>query len=218
MLFEFLQIAIGNRKSLSVTLSESDWLRHFDFCKKQALIGIGFSAVEKMHKQGVVCPSYIRTKWMAIAFQIEKQNTLLNEQCRQQTEHYEHDGIATCILKGQGNLLNYPEELRMRRQCGDIDVWATLMNDEELSINDSGIPIAVQTGRNDVEYVSYHGHQAIREYVRMQHRIEGKKGIILMPPTWEGLLLRFITDPLIVILLSVTGGCKNGLTTMLTYV
>ena len=176
MLFEFLQIAIGNRKSLSVTSSESDWLRLFNFCKKQALIGIGFSAVEKLHKQGIICPSHLRSKWMAIAFQIEKQNTLLNEQCRQLTEYYEHDGIATCILKGQGNLLNYPEELRKRRQCGDIDVWATLMNDEGSRINDSGIPIAVQTGRNDVEYVSYHGHQAIREYVRMQHRIEGKKG------------------------------------------
>ena len=173
MLFEFLQIAIGNRKSLSVTLSESDWLRLFEFCKRQALIGIGFSAVEKLHKQGIICPSQLRSKWMAIAFQIEKQNTLLNEQCRQLTEYYEHDGIATCILKGQGNLLNYPEELRKRRQCGDIDVWATLMNDEGSRINDSGIPIAVQTGRNDVEYVSYHGHQAIREYVRMQHRIEG---------------------------------------------
>lgn len=193
MLFEFIQIVVGNRKSLSVTLSESDWLRLFDFCKKQALIGVGFSAVEKLHEQGVVCPSQLRAKWMAIAFQIEKQNTLLNEQCRQLTEHYEHDGIATCILKGQGNLLNYPEELRKRRQCGDIDVWATLMNDEGLfthrqskeefiklrkfRINDSGIPIAEQTGGNDVEYVSYHGHQAIREYVRMQFRIGGNKGI-----------------------------------------
>ena len=47
LLFEFLQIAVGNRKSLSGGISDADWLRLFDFCKKQALIGGGFTAVEK---------------------------------------------------------------------------------------------------------------------------------------------------------------------------
>ena len=47
--FEFLQIAIDNRKSLSITLDESNWQLIFDFCKKQSLIGIGFAAVEKLH-------------------------------------------------------------------------------------------------------------------------------------------------------------------------
>ena len=45
--FEFLQVAVGNRESLSGGISDADWLRLFDFCKKQALIGIGFTAVEK---------------------------------------------------------------------------------------------------------------------------------------------------------------------------
>ena len=67
-------------------------------------------------------------KWMALALQIERRNALLNEQCRKLTEQYGHDGFSTCILKGQGNLLNYPEELRDRRQCGDIDLWAVPMN------------------------------------------------------------------------------------------
>ena len=35
---------------------------------------------------------------------------------------------------------------------------------------DGGIKIAVQTGKNKVEY---HGHKAIREYVRMQYRLQG---------------------------------------------
>ena len=45
--FEFLQVAVGNRESLSGGISDADWLRLFDFCKKQALIGGGFTAVEK---------------------------------------------------------------------------------------------------------------------------------------------------------------------------
>ena len=54
MFFEFLQVAIGNRKSLSVSVADADWYRLFDFCKKQALIGVGFTAVEKLYAMGVV--------------------------------------------------------------------------------------------------------------------------------------------------------------------
>ena len=164
LFFEFLQIAIGNRKSLSVSVTDADLHRLFDFCKKQALIGVGFSAVEKLHTQGIACPANLRMKWMALALQIEKRNALLNEQCSQLARRYEHDGLSTCILKGQGNCLNYPEKLRNRRQCGDIDVWTVCKN---------GIPIAVQTGKDKAEYVEYHSRKAVIEYVKMQHRLAG---------------------------------------------
>ena len=164
LLFEFLQVAVGNRKSLSVGISEDDWHRLFEFCKKQALIGVGFTAVEKLHAMGVECPAKLRMQWMALALQIEKRNALLNEQCRQLTNLYKHDGFVTCILKGQGNCINYPEDLRKRRQCGDIDIWTAPLCD---------ISVAVQTGSNDVEFAVYNGFRAVREYVRMQHRLAG---------------------------------------------
>ena len=254
LFFEFLQVAVGNRKSLSVSVTDADWHRLFEFCKRQALIGVGFTAVEKLHAMGVVCPAGLRMQWMALALQIEKRNVLLNNQCSQLARKYEHDGLETCILKGQGNCLNYPEGLRNRRQCGDIDLWATPINvrqqeqletticpradrggerelfthcqlkeefiklkqvpqitrelkeigpqaddggEQQLSSNalqlkekcfcpqmsqmdtdgcpqaDGGIAIAVQTGKEDVEYVEYHGRKAVVEYVRMQYRLEG---------------------------------------------
>ena len=164
LFFEFLQVAVGNRESLSGGVADADWHRLFEFCKKQALIGVGFTAVEKLHAMGVVCPAALRMQWMALALQIEKRNDLLNEQCRQLTNRYKHDGFSTCILKGQGNCINYPEDLRKRRQCGDIDLWMAPLCD---------ISVAVQTGSNDVEYAIYNGFRAVREYVRMQHRIVG---------------------------------------------
>ncbi|MGN1376706.1 MAG: nucleotidyltransferase family protein [Prevotella sp.] len=172
MFFEFLQIAVGNRKSLSVGIYDSDWKRLFDLFQKQALIGIGFTAVEKLHADGVVCPSQLRMKWMVLALQIEKHNALLNEQCKILTKQYGHDGLATCILKGQGNMLNYPEELRMRRQSGDIDVWCVPPHE--------GLDIAVQSGKDEIEYVNYKGYHAVMEYVLMQHRLAGnnKKPVI----------------------------------------
>ena len=95
--FEFLQVAVGNRNSLSVSVTDADWHRLFEFCKKQALIAVGFTAVEKLHILGVECPANLRMKWMALALQIEKRNVLLNEQCRQLTDRYKHDGFVTCI-------------------------------------------------------------------------------------------------------------------------
>ena len=165
LFFEFLQIAIGNRESLSAAIDDGDWLRLFEYCKKQALLGVGFTAVEKLHSLGVVCPANLRMKWMALVFQIEKRNALLIEQCKKLTEQFVHDGFSTCILKGQGNCLNYPEELRLRRMPGDIDVWCIPPKE--------GLDIAVATGNKDVEYVNYKGVNAVIEYARMQFRLKG---------------------------------------------
>ena len=231
LFFEFLQVAIGNRESLSRELSDNEWQDIFLLIKKHALLGVGFTAVERLHTKGIVCPAELRIKWYALAVHIERRNRLLNGLCKKVTEQYEHDGFSTCILKGQGNILNYPKELGTRRQSGDIDVWATpikylihtenteghgcLQGDgvgERLSITDDrlfthnifsavfiklrkflitdglhtentdgyggpqadgGIKIAVQTGKNEVEYEEYHGHKAVREYVRMQYRLQG---------------------------------------------
>ena len=49
LFFEFIQVAVGNRKSLSVSVTDADWHRLFEFCKRQALIGVGFTAVEKLN-------------------------------------------------------------------------------------------------------------------------------------------------------------------------
>ena len=190
LFFEFLQVAIGNRESLSRELSDNEWQDIFRLLKEHALLGVGFSAVERLHAKGVVCPPGLRMKWFAMVVQIERRNEQLNGLCKKVTEQYEHDGLSTCILKGQGNILNYPKKLGVRRQSGDIDVWAVPFENEECrmkkqrsaaegkaneecSEEDGGIAIAVQTGKNEVEYVEYHGHKAIREYVMMQYRLQG---------------------------------------------
>jgi len=177
LFFEFLQVAIGNRESLSRELSDNEWQDIFLLIKKHALLGVGFTAVERLHTKGIVCPAELRIKWYALAVHIERRNRLLNGLCKKVTEQYEHDGFSTCILKGQGNILNYPKRLGVRRQSGDIDVWTAPLPPSGGCCNstdkDAGIAIAVQTGKNKVEYVEYHGHKAIREYVRMQYRLQG---------------------------------------------
>ena len=165
LFFEFLQVAIGNRESLSRELSDNEWQDIFRLLKEHALLGVGFTAVEQLHANGVECPPLLRMQWYALVVQIERRNEQLNGLCKKVTEQYEHDGLSTCILKGQGNYLNYPKDLKMRRTCGDIDIWC--MPPKE------GLDIAVQTGKDSVEYVKYHGVRAVIEYVKLQHRICG---------------------------------------------
>ena len=163
--FQLLQIAIGAKAASLDSLTASDWWRFYDFCKRQALLGIGFCVVEELHEQGICCPKDLMMRWMTAALQIERRNELLNEQCRTLTECYEHDGLLCCILKGQGNLFNYPEAIRNRRMPGDIDLWAVA--------SDGSISIAVQTEHNKAENIIYRGRKAVVEYVRMQHLLAG---------------------------------------------
>lgn len=160
--FEFIQVAMGLRERLSAVPSVHEWQVLFEFCKRQSLLGVGFAAVEKLHEVGVECPADIRLKWYGYALKIERMNEKLNMQCDEISKRYKHDGLQCCILKGQGNLLNYPESLRMRRTPGDIDLWCITPP--------SGLSMPNATLR---DYTNYHGINAVMEYVRMQYRLQG---------------------------------------------
>ena len=160
--FEFIQVAMGLRERLSAVPSVHEWQVLFEFCKRQSLLGIGFAAVEKLHEVGVECPADIRLQWYGYALKIERMNEKLNMQCGEITKRYEHDGLRCCILKGQGNLLYYPEILRMRRTPGDIDLWCITPP--------SGLSMPNASLR---DYTNYHGINAVMEYVRMQFRQQG---------------------------------------------
>lgn len=126
--FEFIQVALGRKNTLSSVPSNGEWQHLFLFCKRQALVGIGFTAVEKLHKAGMECPKGLMMQWMALAMQIEKRNKRMNVACEKVSAMFHQDGFDCCVLKGQGNLLNYTEELSFRRQPGDIDIWVVPQN------------------------------------------------------------------------------------------
>lgn len=55
LFFEFLQVAIGNRETLSRELSDNDWQDIFLLLKKHALLGVGFTAAERGTRNAVGC-------------------------------------------------------------------------------------------------------------------------------------------------------------------
>ena len=101
-------------------LNDWEWKTIYDFCCRQAILGVGFCGIEKLPKEQKP-PYELLLQWLAFIQQIENQNRLLNERCEKLQKMFAEAGFATIILKGQGNALMYPNPLL--RQPGDIDIW-----------------------------------------------------------------------------------------------
>lgn len=161
--FELLQVAIGNRSKLASRLTDEEWASVFRICRKQTLLGVCFAGVQRLPREQVP-PITVLAQWLHDAERIRRSNAQLNRQCGEVCRSLEHDGLRSVILKGQSNLVNYPEELAPLRTPGDIDLWAWPA--------EGRIEVAEQWGK-EVTYVPYRGERAVIEYVLMRHRLAG---------------------------------------------
>ncbi len=118
--FELLRLADASGKPIEKKLTEEEWLAIYNLSERQSLLGVMFSVIEKLPKTLRPNENLIFA-WYGDCYQIECQNRFLNEETVQTAEYYEKNGYKSCILKGQGNALMYPNPLR--RTPGDIDIW-----------------------------------------------------------------------------------------------
>lgn len=118
--FELIRLGIGTGNKISNTLSTKEWEALFELCKKQTLLGIAFSGIEKL-KAEELPPKPLLLGWHNYCLQIKQQNNKLNRLAAIVTEKFEKEGFRSVILKGQGiaRLYDQPE----RRMPGDIDIW-----------------------------------------------------------------------------------------------
>lgn len=121
LFFDIIQIAIGEKKCVSKKISEQEWNRIYDLTLKQAVTGVAFLALDKFSSSGQKPPMPLLYKWIGISEQIRSQNLLVNQRCFDITKIFTEAGFKTCILKGQGNAMMYPDPLS--RTSGDIDIW-----------------------------------------------------------------------------------------------
>lgn len=115
-----LQVSIGNKQKLDAPPSHGLWSEIFAIAKKQTLLGICAAGIDRL-PDNQRPPREIAVKWGVMACRIERQNMMLNERAGEVTRFLAGKGFRSCLLKGQGVALLYPEPLR--RQCGDIDIW-----------------------------------------------------------------------------------------------
>jgi hypothetical protein len=121
LFYEIVQIALGNRKTISKLLSTEEWQALFLFSQKQAISGVILEALETLSAANVKPPMNILYEWIGLGEIIKTRNQLVNSRCGDLTQLFEEAGFRTCILKGQGNALMYPKPLS--RTSGDIDIW-----------------------------------------------------------------------------------------------
>ena len=153
LFFELLQVAIGRREQLSECPTEAQWQEIYDICRKQALTGIGWYAIEKLPKEQRPHEELLFL-WMGMAQKIVATNELVIDAARKVTKKLQRDGFDCCILKGAGNIVYYNGNrndnvnekendknnkrstlhstpytlhsetgLGMYRSAGDVDVW-----------------------------------------------------------------------------------------------
>lgn len=124
--FSLLRFAIGTSHSLpSMTYAEIKGI--YDIAKKQSLLGIIFIALDKSGLKPTDIDKHqnefedLLMEWMGDKVKITRRNEKLNNDVAEVTDWFNKQGYETCLLKGQGNALLYPNPLL--RTCGDIDLW-----------------------------------------------------------------------------------------------
>ena len=119
--FDFLRFCICSVKETPDSLKEADWKELYAIAKKQCLVGILFDGIKKLPAEHVGMKKELLLQWMAESQMLEKANVRLNDAAIQVSEWFRKKGFRTCILKGQGNALMYPNPYS--RTPGDIDIW-----------------------------------------------------------------------------------------------
>ena len=119
--FDFLRFCIGSAKEKPGSLKEVDWKELYAIAKKQCLVGVLFDGIRRLPAEHVGMEKELLLQWMAESQMLEKANVRLNDAAIQVSEWFRKKGFRTCILKGQGNALMYPNPYS--RTPGDIDIW-----------------------------------------------------------------------------------------------
>ena len=119
--FDFLRFSIGSMSEIPSSLKEADWKELYAIAKKQCLVGVLFDGIKKFPAEYVGMKKELLLQWMVESQMLEKANVRLNDAAIQVSEWFRKKGFRTCILKGQGNALMYPNPYS--RTPGDIDIW-----------------------------------------------------------------------------------------------
>lgn len=119
--FDFLRFCIGSESEIPSSLKEADWKELYRIAQKQCLVGILFDGIQKLPPAEVGMSKDLLLQWMMQCQMLEKANVRLNDAAIRVSEWFRKKEFRTCILKGQGNALMYPNGLH--RTPGDIDIW-----------------------------------------------------------------------------------------------
>lgn len=117
---EFLKFCLNDEAVMPDVANSINWHELREFAKKQAIAGIFWQGVEKVQGKNKPTDDDV-LEWMSTIKRLEKNNKTADEKVAWVTKNFKTEGFRSCLLKGQGNALMYPNPAR--RTSGDIDIW-----------------------------------------------------------------------------------------------
>lgn len=100
-------------------ISSEQWNLLYETARQQSLLGVLFNGIKR---NGAEKPDRkLLLKWHQMSEKLKQGNQKTNKTAAELTQFFRDNGFRTCLLKGQGNSLNYPDPYL--RTSGDIDIW-----------------------------------------------------------------------------------------------
>lgn len=118
--FELLRFSLDETSPIPSVIGKEEWPYIFAMAKMQAIEGVMFEGIKRL-PQNFAMDINTLMQWAASEKAIEKRNSHVNEAVVKLSKKFEAEGFRTCILKGQGNNILYPNPYT--RASGDIDIW-----------------------------------------------------------------------------------------------
>ena len=101
-----LRYSIGTSHRFPEGLSEEDWRSIYKIAQQQSLLGVLFDGIRQ--NPAIRLERKLLLKWYAACERIQQGNRKTNLAAVELTRFLKEKGLRGCILKGQGNTLNYP--------------------------------------------------------------------------------------------------------------
>lgn len=139
---ELIRLSVGSSSVLSSHPSSHEWQSLLTEAIKQAIDGVSFEGFLKYQEfsENVQESKKIKLQWIASVLLLEQRNELTNLRVQQLSDFFSQGKFRTCVLKGQGIALLYPNP--KHRHCGDIDLWVEGKRDDIVNyIRSKGIKV-----------------------------------------------------------------------------
>lgn len=121
LLFELIQVTLGNRCCLSSIPSKEEWWGIYKEAERQAIVGVLQKGLERLPEEQMP-PKPLLLQWIGVAQVTQTRNLQLDRQTAIVWKFLQKNGLAAVVLKGQGVACEYGD-LASLRQSGDIDIW-----------------------------------------------------------------------------------------------
>ena len=120
LFFELIRVSLHRADRLTRVPSLGEWQLLFALSRRQALEGMAYQGVERLPVEQQPPKDFV-LQWYGLVKKYERVNLKMNQRAVEATAYFKERGFNSCLLKGQGVALYYPQPLW--RIPGDIDLW-----------------------------------------------------------------------------------------------